>query len=230
MRRAAPDGSEHSACSLPRALVRTSVDVPVGLPGGEREMARAFTFSSLVDQGEHLALGLGSYLRPLTGTPVVRVHSECLTGDVFRSRRCDCGSQLEESMAAVASTGGYLLYLRQEGRGIGLYAKLDAYGLQDQGLDTFEANMALGYDEDPRDYRVAAQMLIALGVNRVDLLTGNPRKASELASWGIGISGVFPTRRHETSENTHYLAAKMSRGHRFHPQAPVSPVDQHLYS
>lgn len=226
MKRAAPNGCEHSEAAVPRALVRTAVDIPVGLPGGEQETARAYTFSRLVDHGEHLALGLGPYPRPLTGTPVVRVHSECLTGDVLGSRRCDCGPQLEESMAAIASAGGYLLYLRQEGRGIGLYAKLDAYRLQDQGLDTFEANRALGFDEDPRDYRAAAQMLIALGVTRVDLLTGNPRKVGELTAYGISVRQVLPTSCHETPENVRYLAAKKSRGHRFDPPMPGERAEQ----
>ena len=117
-------------------------------------------------------------------TPLVRVHSECLTGDVLGSARCDCGPQLRESVERIADAGGYLLYLRQEGRGIGLYAKLDAYALQDDGLDTYEANVALGYAEDERDYTVAAQMLQALGERRVALLTNNPDKAGQLTALG----------------------------------------------
>ena len=109
--------------------------------------------------------------------PLVRPHSECLTGDVFGSQRCDCGPQLREAVERIAEAGGYLLYLRQEGRGIGLYAKLDAYALQDTGLDTYEANVALGHGEDERSYLVAAQMLHALGVSRVALLSNNPDKA-----------------------------------------------------
>lgn len=197
------------------ARVRAWTDLPVVLADGTEEVARAFTFTGLGDAAEHLALGLGPYRRPPGGVPLVRIHSECLTGDVLGSRRCDCGPQLEESLTALAAAGGYLLYLRQEGRGIGLYAKLDAYRLQDQGLDTYEANRALGFAEDARDYTAAARMLAALGVTRVDLLTGNPRKAADLAAAGIVVRHVLPTDRHETPENVRYLAAKNARGHRF---------------
>ena len=112
--------------------------------------------------------------------PLVRIHSECFTGDVLGSERCDCGPQLLEAVRRIAQVGGLLLYLRQEGRGIGLYAKLDAYALQDAGLDTYEANLALGYREDARNYTVAAQMLGALGLDRVALLSNNPDKAAQL--------------------------------------------------
>ena len=108
--------------------------------------------------------------------PLIRPHSECLTGDVFGSQRCDCGAQLREAIERIAEAGGYLLYLRQEGRGIGLYDKLDAYLLQDEGLDTYEANLALGHAEDERDYTVAAQMLRALGLPMVALLSNNPTR------------------------------------------------------
>jgi GTP cyclohydrolase II len=224
MRRAAPNGCEHSEESVPPAGIRAAVDLPVVLARGARETGRAFTFTRLVEPGEHVALGLGPYRQPLTGAPVVRVHSECLTGEVFGSRRCDCGPQLEESMEAIAASGGYVLYLRQEGRGIGLYAKLDAYRLQNQGLDTFEANRALGFEEDPRDYRVAAQMLGALGATRVDLLTGSPRKVRALEAYGIDIRTVLPAGWHETPENVRYLSAKKSQGHQFHAFQRVDAV------
>jgi GTP cyclohydrolase II len=180
-----------------------------------------FSFRGLADSAEHLALGLGPYRRPTGGVPLVRIHSECLTGDVFGSGRCDCGPQLGEATRRIHAAGGYLLYLRQEGRGIGLYAKLEAYRLQDGGLDTFEANRALGYDDDPRDYRVAAEMLRALGVRRVDLLTGNPAKTRQLAALGIDVRSVLSTELHSTPSNLRYLQAKAAHGHRF-GVAPVS--------
>ena len=132
--------------------------------------------------------------------PLVRPHSECLTGDVFGSQRCDCGPQLREAVERIADSGGFLLYLRQEGRGIGLYAKLDAYALQDTGLDTYEANLALGHGEDERSYLVAAQMLHALGVSRVALLSNNPDKARQLRPVRgdrrrAGADGRAPVRR-----------------------------------
>jgi len=182
---------------------------------GTQTTARVITFDDLADGQEHLVVALGSYRQPVGGVPLVRLHSECLTGDVFGSRRCDCGPQLEESMARIAAVGGYLVYLRQEGRGIGLYAKLDAYGLQDIGLDTFEANRALGYADDPRDYRVAAGLLLALGVDRVDLLTGNRQKVADLVGSGIAVRSVLPTALHQTADNSRYLDAKRARGFTF---------------
>ena len=144
--------------------------------------------------------------------PLVRPHSECLTGDVFGSQRCDCGPQLREAVERVARSGGYLLYLRQEGRGIGLYAKLDAYALQDAGLDTYEANLALGHREDERCYLVAAQMLQALGVSRVSLLSNNPDKARQLRRFGVAVTSVVPTGVHLSATNARYLATKAGRG------------------
>jgi GTP cyclohydrolase II len=219
MRRAASNGCELSDPVVTAAGIRAAVDIPVRAAGGAHHVARAFTFTRLVDGCEHIALGLGPFRRPAANTPVVRIHSECLTGDVFGSRRCDCGPQLEESIALIATSGGYLLYLRQEGRGIGLYAKLDAYLLQENGLDTYAANRALGFEDDPRDYKVAAQMLRALGAVRVDLLTGNPHKIAALVAGGVTVRRVLPTTCHETPENIRYLAAKKSQGHVFRGSA-----------
>jgi GTP cyclohydrolase II len=143
--------------------------------------------------------------------PLVRAHSECLTGDVFGSQRCDCGPQLREAAERIAKVGGYLLYLRQEGRGIGLYAKLDAYALQDAGLDTYEANRALGHGDDERDYTAAAQMLTALGAGTVDLLTNNPDKPAQLRRLGVNVRSVQPTGVHLSAANVRYLQAKVTR-------------------
>ena len=194
---------------LPAAAIRTQVPVPLRFPDGWATTAVITTFSGLVDGREHLALGLGNP----AAVPLVRPHSECLTGDVFASQRCDCGAQLREAVERIAETGGYLLYLRQEGRGIGLYAKLDAYVLQDRGLDTFEANVALGHAADERDYTVAAQMLAALGVCRLSLLSNNPDKAAQLTSLGLSVASRVPTGVHVSPANLPYLAAKARRGH-----------------
>jgi GTP cyclohydrolase II len=203
---------------VPEAKIRTQVTVPLRFVDGYQTTARVFTFDGLVDRREHLALGLGdwAHLTPSkaasASVPLVRPHSECLTGEVFGSERCDCGPQMREAVERIAEAGGYLLYLRQEGRGIGLYTKLDAYALQDAGLDTYEANLALGHAEDERDYTVAAQMLLALGVSRIALLSNNPDKAAQLARLGVGVTQRVPTHVHLSSANAHYLATKARRG------------------
>ena len=189
------------------AAVRTELTVPLRLADGWTTTAWVLTFDGLADRGEHLAVRLGSP----ASVPLVRVHSECLTGDVFGSERCDCGPQLHESIRRLDEVGGYLLYLRQEGRGIGLYAKLDAYALQDTGLDTYEANLALGYGEDERDYTVAADMLRALGHDRVALFSNNPDKAEQLEAHGITVDARIPTGVHRSDANARYLAAKARR-------------------
>ncbi|WP_107766888.1 GTP cyclohydrolase II [Nocardioides terrigena] len=191
------------------ALVRREVPLPVRLRDGSSVEARLFTFDGLHDGREHVALALGP---PAPEVPLVRVHSECLTGDVLGSERCDCGPQLQEAVDRISRVGGFLLYLRQEGRGIGLYNKVDAYALQDAGLDTYEANVALGYGEDDRDYTVAAQMLLGLGADRVDLLSNNPDKADQLRAAGIGVARRVPTGLHLSPVNADYLAAKAGRG------------------
>jgi len=190
--------------------IRTQVRLPVERPGGISGDADVFTFTGLTDGLEHLALGLGPYAD--VAVPLVRPHSECLTGDVFGSARCDCGPQLREAIERIAARGGYLLYLRQEGRGIGLYNKLDAYLLQQQeGLDTYQANRAIGFADDPRDYRPAAEMLRALGVGAVDLLTSNPDKVAQLRALGVDVRAVHTTSAFVTDANAAYLRAKAGR-------------------
>jgi GTP cyclohydrolase II len=191
------------------AALRTTVELPLRFADGWSTTAAVSTFHGLADGREHLALRLGPRPGPV---PLVRVHSECLTGDVLGSERCDCGPQLREAVERIADVGGYLLYLRQEGRGIGLYAKLDAYALQDAGLDTYAANRALGYGDDERDYIAAAQMLRALGTTRVALLSNNPDKAEQLAALGIEVAERVPTAVHLSSANGRYLAAKVRHG------------------
>jgi GTP cyclohydrolase II len=175
-----------------------------------------FSFDGLVDGGEHLAFALGdrTILHPEDDARVslIRPHSECLTGDVFGSERCDCGAQLREAVERIAAAGGYLLYLRQEGRGIGLYSKLEAYALQEHGVDTYDANLALGHDEDERSYVAAAQMLHALGVSRVALLSNNPDKALQLRSCGVTVVEQVPTGVHVSAANHRYLETKARRG------------------
>jgi GTP cyclohydrolase II len=193
------------------ASVRARVTLPIRL-GEVETIAEVISFDGLVDGLEHLAIRLGRPGAEPGDVPLVRLHSECLTGDVLGSRRCDCGPQLREAVDRIEATGGYLLYLRQEGRGIGLYAKLDAYLLQDLGLDTYDANLALGYAADARDYTAAAQMLAALGVDRLALLTNNPDKARQLSLHGIDVAERVPTAVHLTASNRRYLSAKAHRG------------------
>jgi GTP cyclohydrolase II len=195
--------------------IRTTVRVPLRFADGYLTEADVYTFTGLLDGKEHLALGLGDHRTATHGVggrvPLVRAHSECLTGDVFGSQRCDCGPQLREAAERITDAGGYLLYLRQEGRGIGLYAKLDAYALQDAGLDTYEANRALGHGDDERDYTAAAQMLTALGAGTIDLLTNNPDKPAQLRRLGVDVRSVQPTGVHLSAANVRYLQAKVDR-------------------
>jgi len=174
---------------------------------------RIYGYRNSVTGEEHIALVMGS----VDGEePVlVRVHSQCLTGDVFRSTRCDCGVQLDVAMARIAEEGrGVLLYLLQEGRGIGLFNKLRAYELQDQGKDTVEANLHLGFAADPRDYGTGAQILVDLGVRRLRLMTNNPRKYSALAGFGLEIVDRVGLEIPPSADNRAYLETKKHKmGH-----------------
>lgn len=174
---------------------------------------RLTMFRGKLDGLEHLALTMGD----LGGDPppLVRVHSECLTGDVFGSARCDCGWQLHQAMTKIAGEGrGCLLYMRQEGRGIGLANKLHAYRLQEQGCDTVEANVRLGFAPDLRDYGIGAQILAALGVRRLRLMTNNPQKVVGLAGHGLEIAERVPLVAHAGPFNAHYLETKREKmGH-----------------
>lgn len=174
---------------------------------------RAVGYRSLLDGEEHLALVKGEVD---DGEPVlVRVHSECLTGDVFHSRRCDCGDQLSAALEKIEEEGrGVLLYMRQEGRGIGLLNKLRAYKLQEEGKDTVEANLALGFPADLRDYGVGAQILVDLGITKVNLMTNNPRKIVGLEGYGLEVHERVPMEMPTKPENERYLSTKkLKLGH-----------------
>jgi 3,4-dihydroxy 2-butanone 4-phosphate synthase/GTP cyclohydrolase II len=168
------------------------------------------TYQNLLDNSTHLAIVKGEVAGD---EPVlVRVHSECLTGDALGSLRCDCGEQLEQALQAIEEAGkGVVLYLRQEGRGIGLAAKMQAYELQDQGLDTVEANEALGYPADLRDYGIGAQMLADLGVRKIKLMTNNPRKIKGLEGHGLSIVERVPLKIPPKCENLRYLKTKKTK-------------------
>jgi GTP cyclohydrolase II len=195
---------------VPAAAIRRRIRIPLRLADDFATTATVVSFTGLTDTQQHVAIELG---QPAAApVPLVRLHSECLTGDVFGSQRCDCGPQLREAVERIADHGGYLLYLRQEGRGIGLYDKLDAYELQDRGLDTYDANVALGHRADERDYTSAAQMLHALGASRIALLSNNPDKGAQLAGLGITITRQVPTALHLNGTNAAYLATKARRG------------------
>ena len=183
------------------------------LPTRFAERAEIVAFRSDEDGAEHVALVLGA---PSGRPPLVRLHSECLTGDVLGSLKCDCGPQLDSALTAIAASGwGILLYLRQEGRGIGLVNKLRAYALQDQGFDTVDANLRLGFADDERDFTVAARMLGALAQDEVRLLTNNPRKVVGLEAAGIRVGERVPLQAGDNPHNRAYLEAKRSRsGHR----------------
>lgn len=178
-------------------------------------------YTNTLDKKEHLAF----YMGDLTSAEsvLVRVHSECFTGDVLGSRRCDCGEQLDQSMAMVANAGvGVVLYMRQEGRGIGLLEKLRAYNLQDQGYDTVDANLMLGHGADERDYSLAALILQDLGVDAVRLVTNNPAKIKALEAEGITVSERVSLAVAANTDNAGYLLTKAQRMDHFLPLKPAS--------
>jgi 3,4-dihydroxy 2-butanone 4-phosphate synthase/GTP cyclohydrolase II len=186
----------------------------------------AYGYRSLVDDKHHVAMVKGD----VAGKPdvLVRVHSECLTGDVFHSLRCDCGEQLESALAQIEREGqGVLLYLAQEGRGIGLLNKLKAYNLQDEGYDTVDANIQLGLPVDLRDYGIGAQILVDLGLSSIRILTNNPKKIRGLEGYGLSVSEQVPIVHASNPHNERYLAAKRDRlGHSIHHQA--LPLDAEM--
>ena len=175
---------------------------------------RAIAYKSDIDADEHVALIMGE-INGNGGPVLVRVHSQCLTGDVFGSLRCDCGEQLDMAMEMIAREGrGALIYMRQEGRGIGFHNKLRAYALQDKGMDTVEANVALGFAPDPREYGIGAQIMADLGLHKVRLLTNNPRKRIGLESYGIVVTETVPIICEPNPYNIHYLETKEKKlGH-----------------
>lgn len=190
--------------SKQRPAVRTMIHIPISKGGHQ---ATLVTFDGLSDDNDHFAVLLGQWS---SANALFRIHSECVTGDVFGSLRCDCGPQLDESIELVAASGGGILYLRQEGRGIGLKAKIDSYRLQNSGMDTYEANIALGYGRDMRDYKVAAEMFQALNLSSLRLLTNNGKKTEGLRRYGIEVREQVPTGQFKNPHNEAYISAKRS--------------------
>lgn len=192
------------------SFVHQAAETVLPTPFGE---FRAVAFANDMDDYEHLALVKGD-IDP-EAEILVRVHSQCVTGDVFGSFRCDCGTQLERAMEMVQKEGlGVILYMQQEGRGIGLANKLKAYGLQDKGLDTVEANEELGFAADLRDYGVGAQILAALGVRKMRLMTNNPKKIIGLEGYGLKVTDRVPIETEPRPENLKYLVTKCQKlGH-----------------
>jgi 3,4-dihydroxy 2-butanone 4-phosphate synthase / GTP cyclohydrolase II len=191
-------------------LVNREVEIKLPTDYGDFKM---IGYSNTVDNKEHAAIVKGNIE---DGKPVlVRVHSECLTGDVFGSCRCDCGPQLHSALSMIEQEGrGVIIYLRQEGRGIGLLNKLKAYKLQEEGLDTVEANLHLGFEADLRNYEIASEILKDLGITKVNLLTNNPHKIEELTAYGISINERVPLQTEMKADNEQYLQTKLEKmGH-----------------
>lgn len=210
----APEAADLSAQSVFEASLSPGVRIAsrAKLPTSASESAEILAFRAEEDGSEHVALLIG---QPRGQPPLVRIHSECLTGDVLGSLKCDCGPQLQDALAAIAASGwGILVYLRQEGRGIGLVNKLRAYALQDQGFDTVDANHRLGFGDDERHFGIAAAMLKALSQEKVRLLTNNPRKVEGLELAGIAVAERVPLKSGLNPHNQAYLDAKRLRsGH-----------------
>ncbi|MGF1876960.1 GTP cyclohydrolase II [Photobacterium frigidiphilum] len=197
-------------------MVNIRARVPFKVGQKSNIPADLLSFNGLESGKEHVAV-IFQAADTKPEVPLVRMHSECLTGDVFHSSRCDCGEQLDETIEKMGEMGGVILYLRQEGRGIGLYNKIDAYELQSQGMNTYEANNHLGFGDDLRDFTEAALILKALGLNEIRLVTNNPKKIRELEENGIIITEVVGTKAHVKDGNESYLKTKASHGkHRFH--------------
>ncbi|MCE4956406.1 3,4-dihydroxy-2-butanone-4-phosphate synthase [Macrococcoides caseolyticum] len=189
-----------------KPLVKREAEIKMPTEFGDFKM---YGFSEIYGDKEHVV-----YVKDYEGVPDIRIHSECLTGDVFHSKRCDCGIQLERGMQHINEHGGILIYLRQEGRGIGLINKLKAYEKIEQGMDTVEANHALGFESDMRDYAVAASILKDLGVTKVNLMSNNPRKMVGLSKYGIEVQTRIPHQFQSNEVNKFYLSTKKEKlGH-----------------
>ena len=191
-------------------LVTREVEVVLPTKFGDFKMA---AFSDEIEKKEYIAVFKGD-LRGKEDV-LVRLHSECLTGDIFGSKRCDCGDQLHKSLESINEKGeGLLIYLRQEGRGIGIYNKLKAYNLQDQGHDTVEANHLLGFKDDLRDFAVAAQIIKDFDIKSIEILTNNPKKIESLEKYGIDVKKRIDSETEPTTENKKYLETKRDKmGH-----------------
>lgn len=197
---------------IPQLKIRNRVKVPL-----KYGVAEFISFDGLSDGKEHLVICFGSANRNTVQN--LRLHSECMTGEVFGSEKCDCAEQLDESLSYFSNHDGYLVYLRQEGRGIGLYNKLDAYDLQNAGLDTVQANQALSFADDIRDYKIAADMLHCLGIKKVKLFSNNPLKEKGLTENNIQVIETAGTGLYIKPGNTKYLQTKATKsGHKINQE------------
>lgn len=198
---------KHSLNNMSKSTVSRLTSARIPTAYGDFQLCY---YSNTQDNKEHLAFVMGNVSD--AENVLVRIHSECFTGDVLGSRRCDCGEQLDRSLQLIASQGaGVLVYLRQEGRGIGLLQKMRAYNLQDQGYDTVDANLLLGHGADERDYSLAARILEELGVKSIRLMTNNPLKIQALESEGIRVNARFPLEATVNADNEGYLLTKVRR-------------------